>query len=350
VGFHIQSHCNNFLDTVDRTLESRVDRERFAVTRRNHFTSVRPFPISVHLGVEASSPEPRESSYIERASLLSSLGVQASMMGVGVDRIDYTKGIPERFRGIERFFEKYPIYKGHFTFVQIGAPSRTRIRRYHDLLDEVQSDAERINRNLQSGSWKPIVFLPRHHSHEEILPYYRSADVCMVTSLHDGMNLVAKEYVAARSDEQGTLILSPFTGASHELVDALIVNPYDTEELADAIHRALEMPPEEKSARMARMRAYVREHNIYRWAGNLISELATLRLDVDRPREFKPPVPAGLEHTAAASAGGATSSGRVRLPSLPSKTGLENRPRLVERPKLVERPNPDSGTGKTANR
>jgi trehalose 6-phosphate synthase len=160
---------------------------------------------------------------------------------------------------------------------------------------EVESEAERINRRFQTSEWRPIVFLPRHHSHEQIQPYYRTADLCMVTSLHDGMNLVAKEYVAARRDEQGTLILSQFAGASHELVDALVVNPYDTEELAGAIHRALEMPPEEKRARMARMRSYVREHNIYRWAGNLVEELAAIRLDAPPHEDQSRPKPAAAE-------------------------------------------------------
>ena len=277
IGFHLQSHCNNFLDTVDRALESRIDRERFALNRRGHRTSVRPFPISVTFTPDPAPP--RESIYMQRAALLSAHGVEAPMLGIGVDRVDYTKGIPERFRAMELFFEKYPIYKRQFTLVQIGAPSRTNIRRYSALCAEVQAEADRINLRFGNGSWKPIVYLPRHHSHAEILPYYRTADVCLVTSLHDGMNLVAKEYVATRSDEQGVLVLSRFAGASHELVDALPVNPYDTEELADAIHCALEMAPDEKRARMARMRAYVREHNIYRWAGSLVAELAALRLD-----------------------------------------------------------------------
>jgi trehalose-6-phosphate synthase len=208
--------------------------------------------------------------------------------------VDYTKGIPERFRALEMFFEKYPSYRRQFTFVQIGAPSRTHIKRYHDLMEEVETEAARINRRFETGYWKPIVFLPRHHSHREILPYYRTADVCMVTSLHDGMNLVAKEFIASRSDEQGALILSRFAGASQELVDALLVNPYDTEELADAIHRALDMTPEERHARMARMRAYVREHNIYRWAGSLISELVALRIDVPREPAAVPAEPPPL--------------------------------------------------------
>jgi trehalose 6-phosphate synthase len=277
VGFHIQAHCNNFLETVDRVLESRIERDRSAVSRNGHLTVVHRFPISVAMDQETSAPQDSELRYLHRAELLARHGVRAPFMGVGVDRIDYTKGIPERFRALERFFEKYPAYRGEFVFVQIGAPSRSEIRRYHDLMQEVEQEAERINRRFQTGEWRPIVLLARQHSREEILPYYQHSDVCMVTSLHDGMNLVAKEYVAARSDDQGVLILSRFTGACHELVDALLVNPYDTEEMAAAIHRSLEMAPEERRLRMHRMRAVVREHNIYRWAANLIAELCEIR-------------------------------------------------------------------------
>ncbi len=295
IGFHIQAHCNNFLETVDRALESRTDREHFSVTREGHDTLVKPFPISVAYdnsdrnggernGFESNGRKDDRADaapdlpHLERAALFEKHGVSgSSYLGVGVDRVDYTKGIPERFRGVERFFEKYPTYRGKFVFVQIGSPSRSEIKRYHDLMEEVTSEAERINRRFQTSEWKPIVLLNRQHSHQEILPYYRSADLCLVTSLHDGMNLVAKEFVAARSDEQGVLILSRFAGASHELSDALVVNPYDTEELADSIHRALEMPADERSVRMQRMRAIVRERNVYRWAGNLIGELCEIR-------------------------------------------------------------------------
>jgi trehalose 6-phosphate synthase len=277
IGFHIQGHCNNFLDTVDRALESRIDWERFAVARDGHLTLVRPFPISVALDrAEAGAPS-AELPHLERAALLEKLGVHATFMGIGVDRIDYTKGIPERFRAIERFLENCPAYKNEFTFVQIGSPSRTEISRYDDVMREVAGEADRVNRRFQTGNWKPIVLLLRQHSHAEILPYYRTADLCLVTSLHDGMNLVAKEFVAARQDDQGVLILSRFAGASHELADALVVNPYDTEELAHSLHRALEMSPEERRIRMQRMRATVRERNIYRWAGSLIGELCAVR-------------------------------------------------------------------------
>ncbi|HMX95328.1 MAG TPA: trehalose-6-phosphate synthase, partial [Elusimicrobiota bacterium] len=197
---------------------------------------------------------------------------------VGVERMDYTKGVLERFHGIERFLEKFPEYQGEFTYVQIGAPSRTHIKRYHDFLAEVDSEAERVNWKFKKRDWRPIVFLKRHHNHAEILPYYRTADVCLVTSLHDGMNLVAKEFVAARPDNAGVLILSPFAGAARELRDALLVNPYDTERMADALRFALEMSPDEQADRMKRMREVVREHNIYRWAGELIEELTRVRL------------------------------------------------------------------------
>jgi trehalose 6-phosphate synthase len=280
VGFHVQSHCNNFLETVDRVLESRVNWERFTVERAGHVTQVRPFPISVDT---AEAPKPdrslRNSPYLDRGALLKEHRVEATFMGVGVDRVDYTKGIVERFRGVERFHEKYAAYRGQFTFVQIGAPSRTNIKRYHDFLGEVESEAERVNLRFQTDRWRPILYLNRHHTHQEILRYYRAADLCMVTSLHDGMNLVAKEFVAARDDDQGVLLLSRFAGASHELRDALQVNPYDIEQLADAIHFALVMDPAERSARMHRMRQVVKDFNIYRWAANLITDLCEIRLD-----------------------------------------------------------------------
>jgi trehalose-6-phosphate synthase len=284
VGFHTQFHCNNFLDTVDRTLESRIDWERFAVNKEGHTTLVKPFPISVAFpdafqDVHDESANPPQ----DRAALLKELGVKAKYLGVGVERMDYTKGVLERFLGIERFLEKHSRFQGEFVFAQIGAPSRTHIKRYHDFLAEVEEEAERINWKFKAKDYRPIVFLKKHHSHREILPFYRAADVCMVTSLHDGMNLVAKEFVAARSDEDSVLILSLFTGASRELRDALIVNPYDIEQLADAIRFSLEMGPAERARRMKRMRETVREHNIYRWAGNLIEDLT--RIQPEPPAE-----------------------------------------------------------------
>jgi trehalose 6-phosphate synthase len=279
IGFHIQSHCTNFLQTVDRALESRIDWEHCTVNREEHRTVVKPFPISVEFQESPAPAEAGESIYTERVALLRELGVEAAYLGVGVDRVDYTKGILERFLAIERLLEKYPIYQGKFTFLQIGAPSRTHIKRYHDLLAEVESEVERINWRFQTGNWKPIIFMKRQHTHHEIQRFYRTADLCLVTSLHDGMNLVAKEFVAARQDERGVLVLSRFTGAARELPDALLVNPYDIDQTAEALRYALEMDPEERKTRMQRMRRVVREHNIYRWAGALIAELCEVRLD-----------------------------------------------------------------------
>jgi trehalose-6-phosphate synthase len=279
LSFHIQAHCNNFLETVDQSLECRIEWDRFTVNRNDHFTLVRPHPISVALPETALDDGSDVTTEQNRANILAQLGAETLFLGVGVDRIDYTKGIVERFRGIETFLEKYPHYREQFTFVQFGAPSRTSIKRYQDFVAEVEAEADRINRRLQTERWKPIVLFSQHHSHREIDPYYKAADFCLVTSLHDGMNLVAKEFVAAREDQDGVLILSQFTGASRELHDALLVNPYDVGQIAEMIRRALEMPAEERQARMKRMRRIVREHNVYRWAADLISELSEIRLD-----------------------------------------------------------------------
>lgn len=279
IGFHTQFFCNNFLETVDRSLESRVRWESFTVEKEGHRTSVKPFPVSVVFPQVFPDVPLSDVKTPSKVDLLRDLGIRASRLGIGVERIDYTKGLLERFSAIERFFEKYPQYVGEFTFVEIGAPSRTHIKAYHDFMAQVEAEADRINWKFKRKEWAPIALLQRHHSHKEILPYYQAADVCMVTSLHDGMNLVAKEFVAARTGESGVLILSRFTGASSELRDALIVNPYDVERMADAIHAALEMPKDEQALRMRRMRQTLREYNIYRWAGSLIGELARLRLE-----------------------------------------------------------------------
>src|SRR5260370_35589324 len=207
------------------------------------------------------------------------LDITSQFLGIGADRVDFTKGILERFRAISLFFELYPASQRRFTFIQIGAPSRTNIERYQNLLDEVTVQAERINARFQAGRWKPIVLLKRHHSHEEIARFYRAASLCMVTSLHDGMNLVAKEFVGCREDNQGVLILSTFAGAALELTDALLINPYDAKQLGVAIHRDLNIPPDDQAARMQHMLTSVREHNVYRSAANLLSDLTDIRID-----------------------------------------------------------------------
>jgi trehalose 6-phosphate synthase len=273
LGFHVQLHCNNFLETVDRVIESRVDYEQFSVTRGAHETQVRPFPISIDTDGLSQNGHARSDVQAFRRNL----GLKDEWaIGVGVDRIDYTKGIPERLRAVDRFLDRYPVWRRRFVFVQLGAPSRTEIREYRELNEEVDRLAARINARHGEDDWQPICLARSHHGEEEIFAAYRAASVCIVSSLHDGMNLVAKEFVAARDDRQGVLILSPFTGAAREMPEALLVNPYATDAFADALNAALTMPVEEQQRRMQRLRAQVSEHNIFRWAGLLLTE--TFRL------------------------------------------------------------------------
>ncbi len=270
IGFHTQFHCNNFLDTVDRALECKINWASFEVTRSGKSSSVRPFPISISGAPNTALQEPGKDP-LEK--LKQDYGLKDKKVGLGVDRIDYTKGLLERFRAIERVLEKYPQLQGELVFVELGAPSRTLIASYQNHLKEVEELVEKINQRFQKGSYKPILFLEEHHNQKKIYDFYRLADFCLVSSLHDGMNLVAKEFVSAREDEGGVLILSRFTGASHEFSSALLVNPYDVEETAEAIHQALTMLPEEKKERMRKMRQIVREYNIYRWAADMITAL-----------------------------------------------------------------------------
>lgn len=285
IGFQTRTHCSNFLGAVDHALEALTDWDRFEIYRQGRVTRVRPYPISVAVDSNGETPVFLRSSGEERAALCEELGIEASLLGVGVDRLDYTKGILERFRGVERFLENYPEFLGRFSFVQIGAPSRTEIPRYRQFVEEVEAEANRINARFQAGRWKPIVLLGRHHSHEEIARFYRAASVCLVTSLHDGMNLVAKEFIASREDLRGVLVLSSFAGAAQELRDALLVNPYDVDQVARSIYQALEMKEEQQADRMMRMRKNVLENNVYRWAANLITDLSEIRVQNTEPQE-----------------------------------------------------------------
>ena len=275
VGFHTQYHCNNFLETVNSALESRVIWESYSVKIGNQFTLVKPFPISI-----AFTLKDYEQNYLQKPEapeLLRQQGIIAQHFGVGVDRIDYTKGLTEKCLAIERFFEKHPEYLGKFTFVQIGAPSRSLLKTYSDTISSVDNEVNRINWKLKTKNWQPILFLKKHHSHEEIIPFYQAADFCMVTSLHDGMNLVAKEYISARNNNDGVLILSQFAGASQELHNALVINPYDIEASADAIYDALQMPVEQQKQRMKQMRRMVMSNNVYSWASSILRTMASIQ-------------------------------------------------------------------------
>ena len=277
VGFHIPLHCNNFLGTVDRAIESRIDREHRTVERRGHASAIRAYPISVAPEFSETGVEPSAVA-AERKRMLAEFGVEADRVIIGVDRLDYTKGIEERLMAFERLLEEHGWYAGHLTMVQIAAPSRTRIPSYAQLRTRVLELVQRINQRHQTARWRPVVLIERQCGHAEVTRWYRVSDLCLVTSLHDGMNLVAKEYVAARSDEDGVLVLSKFTGAAVELQDALVVNPYDIQGVAEAIHAGLGMEEPERRLRMSRMRRQILEHNIYRWAAKVLDDLQALRL------------------------------------------------------------------------
>ncbi len=274
IGFHVQNHCNNFLDTANRLLESRVDTEKFSIVRLGKETFVRSFPISIN-GYSDGKGVFVDAQILAKTKR--EFDLQDKIVMLGVDRIDYTKGITERILAIDRFLEKYPKYKKKVVFLQLAAPSRTHIKRYHDLIGEIDELVEKINWKHMDGEWRPIIYLKKHFSPEEILPFYMIADICIVSSLHDGMNLVAKEYVAAKKGSTGMLILSQFTGASRELTDSVQINPYSIEDTADKIKFAIEMPDEEKSKRMENMRRIIRENNVYRWAANIVTELTALK-------------------------------------------------------------------------
>jgi trehalose 6-phosphate synthase len=272
LGFHLRAHCLNFLDTVDRTFEAKVDYERFEVTRGGKVTVVRPFPISIDFDqhdANASSPAVEAAMNHWRQQL----GLTDEIVGIGIDRIDYTKGIPERLRAIDQFLSANPAYRGRLVFVQIGVPSRTHIHQYQALDSEVDNLVEDINWKWSTDSWEPIVYLKQQYSMPEMMALHRLANFCVVSSLDDGMNLVAKEFVASRSDGDGVLILSRFTGAARELTSAMLVNPYAVTEIAEAIGQALDMSEEERRKRMQKMRAAVADNNIYRWAGKFLSAL-----------------------------------------------------------------------------
>ena len=313
IGFHLQAHCNNFLETVDRVLEARTDWEHFSVRRNGHHSVVRPYPISVAWDEQKSAAEPFRSddaavdvnernlllakignstteeyacainrtseSALAVDSLHRELGIEGKRLLLGVDRLDYTKGIVERLLAIENLFQRYPWYLEQIVFVQIASPSRTRIPSYARLRLQVKETVERINHRYALSHWKPIILIERQCSHCEVERFYRAADLCLVTSLHDGMNLVAKEYLAARNDGDGMLVLSHFTGAARELRDALLVNPYDTEQVSEAIHSGLRMSPAERRLRMQRMRQRVKEHNVYRWASDILTDLCAVQIE-----------------------------------------------------------------------
>ncbi|MEK7574939.1 MAG: trehalose-6-phosphate synthase [Patescibacteria group bacterium] len=271
IGFNTQQFCNNLIDTVGKEIESLVDLERFAIKRNDHVSYIRCFPVSISF---TNSQEVAKSA--PNRKTLDRLSIKTPYLGLGVDRLDYIKGIPERFRGIEIFLDAHPEYREKFTFLQISSPHRQDIKMYQEYRDVVVKEAERINKKFSRNDWKPIVLELLQYSHEELSHLYKLAHVCVITSLHDSMNLVAKEYAAARNDEQGALVLSQFAGSSRDLRGAIVVNPYNAEEVAEAIFQGLAMSPTEQRRRMKKMRDTIKNYNIYRWAAEFIKSIIEL--------------------------------------------------------------------------
>ena len=273
LGFHIHHHCQNFLGTVDRAIEARVDTDRNEVTRRGHVTWVRPFPISIDFeeaNRTAQSPAVKAAMarWHERLP-----GLRGRKLGAGIERLDYSKGIPQRLLGLEHFFDHHPEWLGNLCFVQIAVPSRDDLPTYQAEQRVVDQTVARLNERFGTAEWQPVHLLKQHHDSTDMMALHRLADFFMVTALHDGMNLVAKEFLASRSDERGVLILSRFTGASRELNQAIGVNPFSIEDLSQAIDAALQMSPRRQQHRIRLMRQQVAQQNVYRWAGRLLMSM-----------------------------------------------------------------------------
>jgi trehalose 6-phosphate synthase len=282
VGFHTRAHALNFLDSVAATLEAQVDRERLTVLRNGHRTWVRDFPISVPADEIAALAERPETARAERR-IRSRLALEDCRVGLGVDRLDYTKGIPERLEALETLFERHPEWIGKVAFIQIGVPSRIELREYRDVQTRARGITRRINRRFPRAHGPTVILIERNVDFDDLVPYYRLADFCAVTSLHDGMNLVAKEYIAASPDLDGALILSPFTGASRELERAFIASPYDREGMAESYHAALSETPESRHERMQALRETVLRRNIFDWAVEVLDAVEAFKLRTPAP-------------------------------------------------------------------
>ncbi|TPI40298.1 trehalose-6-phosphate synthase [Mesorhizobium sp. B3-1-9] len=283
VGFHTQFHANNFTESVDRFMESRIERADAAISYGGQVTLVHSYPISIEWPVELLKTLPTVEECRARVRKRFRIPAGAKLC-VGVERLDYTKGILDRFHALEELFIRHPETVGNVVFLQIAAPSRGTLPAYKQLHDECLRYADELNQRYGSKSYQPVVMVAEHHAQASVYELYRAADICLVTSLHDGMNLVAKEFVASRDDEQGVLLLSTFAGASRELLEALIVNPYDAAMMSETMLQALTMGTDEQHERMRRMRDIVRDNNVYRWAGSMLLDAARLRKrgDLDR--------------------------------------------------------------------
>jgi trehalose 6-phosphate synthase len=276
LGFHTRYHCQNFLATVDRFVECQIDHEHMTVTFRDHVCHVMPYPISIEWPPRWLAQLPDVQTSREQVRARHHINANVSL-GLGVERWDFTKGIVERFLALEALLEKESGLRGKVALLQVAAPSRSKLPAYHALQEQTLCEVKRINARFGTAAWQPIVLIDHHQEPREVFELFRAADFCVVNSLHDGMNLVAKEFVAARDDQDGVLILSTFAGASRELPEALLVNPFDVAETAAAMKLAMLMPRDERRERMKLMRRTVKENNVYRWAGRILMDAAQIR-------------------------------------------------------------------------
>ena len=276
LGFHTRYHCQNFLDSVDRFVECQIDREHMTVTLQGHVCRVAPYPISIEWPPRWLQFLPDIATCRAAVRTRNQIGADV-MIGLGVERWDFTKGIIERFQALEILLDKNPRHRGRVCLLQVAAPSRSQLPAYQALQEQTYSEVERINSKFAEGDWRPIVLIDEHQEPLRVFELYRAADFCLVNSLHDGMNLVAKEFVAARDDEDGVLILSTFAGASRELPEAVLINPFDVTETANAMEVAMRMNRDERRNRMTLMRRTVKENNVYRWAGRMLMDAARIR-------------------------------------------------------------------------
>lgn len=278
LGFHVQYHAANFIETVGLELEARLDWEKMQVIRNESRTQIRAYPISIDFQSVYQLADSR-SAVQACQQITQALHLEGKKVLLGVDRLDYTKGIPERLDALDRLLELYPEYHGRIVMIQVGVPSRENLEDYQQVVQKIDTRCEEINAKYGSPEWTPVIFRKGQHDFDTLIPFYKLADVCIVSSLHDGMNLVAKEFVAASSNDRGVLVLSQFTGAARELEQALLINPYDLHHFAAALHQALQMPVEEQKQRLGRMRQIVAEQNVFQWAQLLFQDVVKLAED-----------------------------------------------------------------------
>ncbi|GBE00255.1 trehalose-phosphate synthase [bacterium BMS3Abin07] len=273
IGFQLPLFVDNFMDCVNRCLDADIDADKRTVTYRGHTTILKAFPISVDF--ENFNSMSLAGKTVRKIKKLRNIYDLPELVGIGVDRLEYTKGLIKRLQALNLFFEKYEKHRGNFTFIQIAVPTRMK-EPYISYRKTVEEMIHRINNRYSTDRWRPVIYIDKKIDHKDLVAYYRMADISIISSIYDGMNLVAKEFVASQVDEKGILILSELAGAADELEGAILVNPYDTENFCDSINISLKMPAEEKINRMKTLRRQVRDNDIHKWIADILYDIAAI--------------------------------------------------------------------------